>query len=109
MDRNWPLYSSDAVRRLDAAAIAAGTPAYTLMCRAGDAAWALLRQRWPDARQLLVACGWGNNGGDGYVLARLAAQAGVDVVVLAVAGVLYLGVLPMGLIDLAQKSITTIF
>ncbi len=29
--------------------------------------------------------------------------------VMAVAGVLYLGVLPMGLIDLAQKSITTIF
>jgi ADP-dependent NAD(P)H-hydrate dehydratase / NAD(P)H-hydrate epimerase len=86
MDRDWPLYSNDAVRRLDAAAIAAGTPAYTLMCRAGDAAWRLLQRRWPDARRLLVACGWGNNGGDGYVLARLAAQAGFDVVVLAVEG-----------------------
>jgi ADP-dependent NAD(P)H-hydrate dehydratase / NAD(P)H-hydrate epimerase len=86
MDRDWPLYSNDAVRRLDAAAIAAGTPAYTLMCRAGDAAWRLLQRRWPDARRLLVACGWGNNGGDGYVLARLAAQAGFDLVVLAVEG-----------------------
>lgn len=81
-----PLYSSDAVRRLDAAAIAAGTPASALMRRAAAAAFAVLRQQWPAARRLLVACGWGNNGGDGYLVACLARRAGLEVHVLALDG-----------------------
>lgn len=66
------LYSAEQSRELDRRAIAAGTPGYTLMQRAGDAAFAYLRDQWPDATRIVVLAGRGNNGGDGYVLARLA-------------------------------------
>ncbi|MEZ5542778.1 MAG: NAD(P)H-hydrate dehydratase [Pseudomonadota bacterium] len=77
------LYRAQQLRELDRLAIeAAGIPGYTLMPRAATAAWAALRRRWPQARRLVVLCGAGNNGGDGYVLARLARAAGRDVRVL---------------------------
>lgn len=80
----FELYRAAQVRELDRIAIEArGIPGYTLMRRAGDAAFDLLRQRWPRARRIAVVCGGGNNGGDGYVVARLAREAGLDVVALA--------------------------
>ncbi len=63
-----------------------GVPAQELMARAGAAAWRLLRQRWPQARTVGVACGPGNNGGDGYVLACLAQAAGCTVKLVAMPG-----------------------
>jgi NAD(P)H-hydrate epimerase len=80
------LYLSKDVRELDAAAIAAGVSGHELMCRAAASALRELRARWPAARDLLVICGGGNNGGDGYVLARLAKLAGLAPRVLAVVG-----------------------
>ena len=78
-----PLYRAAQMRELDRLAIeAAGIPGYTLMQRAAGAAWAALRTRWPQARTLVVLCGAGNNGGDGYVLARLARADGRSVRVL---------------------------
>src|SRR5579864_3401752 len=78
------LYSSAQVRALDAHAIEAlGIPAYTLMKRAGEAALRHLRSRWPMAHRIVIVCGGGNNGGDGYVLARFAQAAGLTVTVLA--------------------------
>lgn len=71
------LYRAAQVRDRDRAAIQAGIEGYTLMCRAAAAALEHLRARWPEARHLLVLCGGGNNGGDGLVLARLAALAGL--------------------------------
>ena len=59
-----------------------GLSSYELMGRAGAAAWALLRKRWPHAERIAVVCGPGNNGGDGYVLARIAKAAGCQVQVL---------------------------
>ncbi|AXI84527.1 NAD(P)H-hydrate dehydratase [Xylella taiwanensis] len=59
---------------------------YILMQRAGHAAWELLCQRWPAARHVLIACGPGNNGGDGYVLACLAQRAGWRVKVVHLPG-----------------------
>ncbi len=74
------LYRAAQVRELDRIAIEErGIPGYTLMSRAGAAAFAQLRQRWPHAGHLVVVCGAGNNGGDGYVVARLARQAGLDI------------------------------
>lgn len=54
-----------------------------LMERAGRAAFVLLRDRFPRARRLVVVCGPGNNGGDGFVLAQLAKQAGLEVMALS--------------------------
>jgi NAD(P)H-hydrate epimerase len=54
-----------------------------LMERAGRAAFALLRERFPRARRIAVVCGPGNNGGDGYVVARLAKEAGLIAEVLS--------------------------
>jgi NAD(P)H-hydrate epimerase len=77
------LYRAVQVRELDRIAIEErGIPGYTLMSRAGEAAFALLRQRWPDARRIVVVCGGGNNAGDGYVVARLAHKAGLETQVL---------------------------
>jgi NAD(P)H-hydrate epimerase len=53
------------------------------MRRAGEAAFEVLRARWPWARSLRVLCGGGNNGGDGYVAARLLRGAGRDARVVA--------------------------
>ena len=53
------------------------------MGRAAEAVRAAARERWPDARRWVVLCGAGNNGGDGYVIARLARQSGLDVQVCA--------------------------
>ncbi len=77
------LYRADQVREMDRLAIEEyGIPGDTLMERAGQAAFDLLRRRWPDAKRILVLTGTGNNGGDGFVVARLALQAGLEVRVL---------------------------
>lgn len=78
------LYSTAQVRALDAHAIKGlGIPGYTLMKRAGEAALRYLRTRWPMAHRIVVVCGGGNNGGDGYVVARFARAAGLHVRLLA--------------------------
>lgn len=74
------LYRAEQVRAFDRAAIERhGIPGLELMQRAGAAAWALARARWPEARAMTVLVGGGNNGGDGYVLARLAHAEGCAV------------------------------
>ncbi|MCU1718295.1 NAD(P)H-hydrate dehydratase [Pseudomonas sp. 5P_3.1_Bac2] len=78
------LYSAAQVRELDQRLIAAGTPAFTLMQRAGEAIWQALGERWPRMRELTVLAGKGNNAGDGYVVAALAQQAGWQVQLLSV-------------------------
>jgi NAD(P)H-hydrate epimerase len=78
------IFTAHQVRQMEAAALAGGVAGFVLMKRAGAAAFAALRQRWPLARSLVVVAGPGNNGGDGLVLARLAKQAGLDVQVMRV-------------------------
>ena len=71
------LYKAADVRELDRVAINEfSIPGITLMERAGVAAFEVLRNRWPDCRKILVVCGRGNNAGDGYIVARLAHEAG---------------------------------
>jgi ADP-dependent NAD(P)H-hydrate dehydratase / NAD(P)H-hydrate epimerase len=78
------LYTTVQVRALDRLATTAlGIASLTLMQRAGAAAFRELRRRWPAARRILVFCGSGNNGGDGYVIAKLARDAGFHVQIVA--------------------------
>lgn len=80
------VYSPTQVREMDRIAIEElGIPGYTLMERAGQAAFADARTCFPDARRWLVVCGAGNNAGDGYVIARLARTGGLHVRVATVA------------------------
>jgi len=79
------IYSVAGVREIDRMAIEeAGIPGYTLMTRAGVAAVGEARKHFPDARRWQIVCGAGNNAGDGYVVARLAASEGIAVSVVAV-------------------------
>ncbi|MCL4315422.1 MAG: NAD(P)H-hydrate dehydratase [Gammaproteobacteria bacterium] len=79
------LYRAAQVREFDRVAIEQyGIPGTTLMERAGRAGFEVLRAHWPQARRVVVVCGTGNNGGDGFVVARLAQQAGLEVCVLQV-------------------------
>jgi len=78
-----PLFDTDAVRLLEARGVAAcDGDGFALMARAGQAAWRCVLKHWPREQRIVVACGPGNNGGDGYVLARHAHASGRDVQVL---------------------------
>ena len=71
------LYTASQTRELDRLTINEGKVAgYTLMCAAGKYAFQQLLDHWPDCQNLVVLCGKGNNGGDGYVVAELARLAG---------------------------------
>jgi len=77
-----PILTAEAMRAAEQAAIGAGTSVEQLMERAGTAlAEAVYRFAGP--MPVLVLCGPGNNGGDGYVTARHLAQQGVEVRVAA--------------------------
>ncbi|GHL05773.1 hypothetical protein ECZU21_47860 [Escherichia coli] len=78
------VWHADDIRRGEReAADALGLTLYELMLRAGEAAFQVCRSAYPDARHWLVLCGHGNNGGDGYVVARLATAVGIEVTLLA--------------------------
>jgi NAD(P)H-hydrate epimerase len=79
------LYDAAAVRALDRLAIDEfHISGADLMERAGGAVFEILRQRWPQAHSITVVCGTGKNGGDGFVVARRAHQAGLQVSALLV-------------------------
>ena len=78
------LYANAALRVLEQAAIEdAGGDGFVLMARAGAAACRVALARWPQARRIVVVCGPGNNGGDGYVIAETLRQRGLAVTVVA--------------------------
>ena len=79
----YALYRAEQVAAFDAAAIEEyGIAGEVLMERAGNAAFNTLHRRWPGARHITVLTGVGNNAGDGFVIARLALECGLDVSVL---------------------------
>ena len=83
-DLRHELYTVKSVVELEQIAIRQfDIPAYELMLRAGQAVFSLLLQRYSSVKNILVLCGAGNNAGDGYVVARLAKQAGLNVSVIS--------------------------
>ena len=79
-----PVSGSAQVQALDRATIDAGVAGRTLMEIAGQGAAQAIRDRFPPCR-VLVLCGSGNNGGDGYVVARALATNFYDVRIWAAA------------------------
>lgn len=67
-----PILSVKAMRESDAYTIQSGTPARTLMLRAGIGIFR--STSWSDRETVAIVCGSGNNAGDGYVLALLLAD-----------------------------------
>ena len=68
----------------DKRSVDAGIPIGELMESAGEAVAAFCLRQYPDAARVMVVCGKGNNGGDGFAAARLLAGEGVGVRVLLV-------------------------
>ena len=82
-----PLYDAAAMRQADAAASERlGLPSVILMERAGLGSAAVIMERWASLRKVTILVGKGNNGGDGYVVARHLAEVGWSVSTLAVDG-----------------------
>lgn len=74
------LYRAQQIKDFEAlAAEQAGTTLYGLMKRAGQACFQVFTENFPQAKKVLVLTGGGNNGGDGYVFAAIAKDAGFDV------------------------------
>jgi NAD(P)H-hydrate epimerase len=85
-----PPMSAEAMTGADRRAQALGTPAVALMEHAGTAVAAAVHALAgdldrPASEPMLVLCGPGNNGGDGFVAARHLAKAGARVIVVFVA------------------------
>jgi NAD(P)H-hydrate epimerase len=78
------LYQTAAIKQLEKIAMSQGITEAMLMERAGEAAWGYFQTVWPDVRKVTVCCGGGNNGGDGFVVARLARRSGCDVKIISV-------------------------
>jgi hydroxyethylthiazole kinase-like uncharacterized protein yjeF len=73
---------SEQVRTIEPkAAQIAGCTMFELMQRAGEAAFNVLKREWPEVQSIIVVAGNGNNAGDGYILAKLAKQQGINVVI----------------------------
>ena len=78
------LYKVDSVVKLEQIAINQfAIPSYELMKRAGAAVFNHIDSSCSQHNKILVLCGAGNNAGDGYVVARLARQAGYDISVIS--------------------------
>lgn len=74
------LYSAQQVRDFDRTAIEEyRISGFTLMQRAAKFALHVILKTYPTVQNILVFCGGGNNGGDGYEIATLALMMGLNV------------------------------
>ena len=81
------ILNADQMREADRRTIQdIGLPSLVLMENAGRQVVAAIESLYPDLgdRRVAIVCGKGNNGGDGFVVARTLHQRGVDVSVFLV-------------------------
>lgn len=79
--------SVDSMRKLEQAAVEGGLSYLRLMENAGSAAARIIRSNYAmEGRRVAVLCGNGNNGGDGFVIARKLAEEGALVTVVLMSG-----------------------
>ena len=76
------LLTCEQMRQAEQAAYARGMESFDLMRRAGEAVAEIIREKFRPCG-VLVLCGPGNNGGDGFILAEQLKRAGWDVSVAA--------------------------
>lgn len=81
----YPLFGALKTKLIEQAT-AVTLPPHTLMSRAGDSVARLARSLCPHAETIWIACGPGNNGGDGLEAARVLKRYGIDSVVTVAQG-----------------------
>lgn len=81
------ILTAQEMRMVEAAAVAQGLDYLRLMENAGSAAARLIRTAYPvNRKSVAILCGRGNNGGDGFVIARKLLEAGAEVTVVMMSG-----------------------
>ena len=83
---NHRIVTAAQMKAIEQSGNAHGLPYLQMMENAGLAAYAEMKKALPQPGTLLVVCGKGNNGGDGFVIARAAAKEGWKVAVLLAEG-----------------------
>ena len=78
MRTDIPVLTAAQTRAAEQVIFDAGVPVIDLMEKAGAAVAQAIRDHYPPT-ETLILCGPGNNGGDGYVVARLLREAGWQV------------------------------
>lgn len=78
----YALLTCGEMQRAEQTAFARGIPSFSIMQRAGEAVARAVQEKWKPCR-ILVLCGPGNNGGDGFVIAEALRRAGWDVALAA--------------------------
>ena len=79
--------NAEQTRNLEKNAVRSGISYLQLMENAGAAAARFIKKRFPvDQKHIVVLCGKGNNGGDGFVAARHLAELGAKVIVVLTEG-----------------------
>ena len=79
LNPNRLAYTTQQIRQLETSALNIGITGDDLMKRAGQATLDFILKKWPRAKSMVIFCGHGNNGGDGYALAQFAHQHGFTV------------------------------
>ncbi len=75
-----PLYSTGQIRNFDSFAInSLGVPSIVLMENAAKNISNLILEKFPNIKSVGILCGRGNNGGDGFTVARHLSNAGLIV------------------------------
>ena len=76
------LFTAKTMQAADKSAIERGTSGLKLMQNAGKAVAKTCLKEFPSVKNVIILCGKGNNGGDGYVVARYLLEKGLNVIVL---------------------------